>query len=70
MADDNAIVWSIGFMEGFINSSEKLGAENSDAARTHLKIIEDAFHEYRRTVTLQRQLLALIKTKVDTAAAL
>jgi len=70
MADDNAISWSIGFLEGYINSAEKLGAEHTEGARTHLKIIEDAFHEYRRTVALQRQLLGIIKAKVDTAASL
>lgn len=46
--DDKAVMYSIGFLEGLINWAETAGANNIEAARGHLKIVEDAFIEQTR----------------------
>jgi sulfur relay (sulfurtransferase) DsrC/TusE family protein len=75
MADNNAVVYSLGFVESWIekaadNIAKDLTVSNTEAALGHLKIVEEAFHEYRRTVDTMRAVLQDLKRRVDTGAQL
>lgn len=68
MADDNAVAWSIGFLEGWIpKAAEMAGASNAAAALTHLKTIEDALNEYRRGCDTLRLIIAETKKVLEKA---
>lgn len=70
MADNNAVMLSLGSVEGWIEKvaeSEKLDATN---ILIHLKIVEEGFKEYSRNVSYFRNLVADIKNKIDMAATL
>lgn len=75
MADTNAVVYSLGFVETWIETAESLTNENrtvnnTDIALAHLRIVEDALHEYRHTIETMRALLRDLKTRVDLGAQL
>jgi hypothetical protein len=70
MADDNAVVFAIGYLEGYINTCESRGIPNSDAASINLKTIEDAFNQYRQLVNVFRRMTLELKGKVDVASTL
>lgn len=65
--DNNAVVYSLDFIEDWL---EKSIENNVETALQHLKIIEDAFHENRRSLETLRTLLKNLKTQVDTGAQL
>lgn len=65
MADDTAVNYSIGFLEGWINIAEEKSVNGAEQARTHLKIIEDAYKEYRLNTSLYRRLVQEAKDKLN-----
>lgn len=71
MADDKAVMFSIGFLEQWVaQAGELANAINTDAALLHLKIVEDAFTEYRRNIGAFRKIVAKVKELVDAASAI
>ena len=57
MADDKAVAWSLGFLEGWINEAKEGRTTNSDAALMHLSIVDADYREYR----LSNQMLKKVK---------
>lgn len=66
MADDNAVAWSIGFLEGWISKAAEMAqASNAQAALDHLKIIEDALNEYRRRCAALQDVMTQAKKALE-----
>lgn len=71
MADDNAVMYSFGQLEGWIEkAAEMASASNVQATLTHLSIIEEAFKEYRLKCIALQKLAGEAKAKLDVAANL
>ena len=70
MADDKAIKFSFGFIEGFLQTCQKSGVPNSDAALLSLKTIEEGFDQYRQFVNAFRKIMVKLKGDVDAASTL
>jgi hypothetical protein len=70
MADDNAVVFAVGFLEGYIDGAENKGVPNATAARQYLSLIEAAYHEYRRKIDVLQKLITDAKGKLDAATSL
>jgi hypothetical protein len=70
MADNDAVMLSLGTVEGWIEKvaeSEKLDATS---VLIHLKIVEQGFREYSRNISYYRNLVRELKGKIDAAATL
>ena len=71
MADDNAVMYSFGQLEGWIEKvAQMAGASNVAATLTHLSIVEAAFKEYRLKCIALQKLAVEAKAKLDVAVNL
>ena len=69
MADDMAVTFSIGHLEGWIEKVGQIeGINNADGALAHLKIVEAAYNEYRRNISTLRNVIREMKGKLDASA--
>lgn len=71
MADDQAVSYAIGFLEGWIPKAAIIANSNTgEEALNYLKIIEDAIKEYRRTISTFRKVAQRLKTDMDALSLL
>ncbi|MDA4129223.1 MAG: hypothetical protein OK457_00480 [Thaumarchaeota archaeon] len=83
MADDMAVSYSVGFLESWIARAGAItlreptngdrihgGANNVDAALTHLKIVEDAYNDYRRSILAYKATINQLKNQLDVASSI
>lgn len=73
--DNNAVVWSLGFVESWIEKASDLANKdltvaNAQAALEHLSIIEAAFHEMRRKNDSFRNMIQNLKAGIEAASLL
>ena len=71
MADDMAVQFSFGHVEAWIVKAAALARADEDLTQgtlAHLKIIQDAYTEYRRNISILRGVIREMKGKLDAAA--
>ncbi len=66
MSDDFAVLYSVGFLEDFIDASNA-DDNNKEAARVHLKIVEDAFKEGHLNERVFQSVIDEIRNTLKTA---
>lgn len=73
MSDDKAVMYAIGFLEGWINKAEEFvldnanGQEvnNADSARSYLSIVEGAFLEQARLIKHYQKIFGDLKQNIS-----
>jgi hypothetical protein len=65
MANDQAVVFAAGFLEGYINICQSKGIENSEAAQVYLKTIMEGYHEYRKNIGIYQRFLAKLRDTIN-----
>jgi len=72
MAEDLAVKYSAGFVEGWIEKVVALHPElaNADVAIQHLDIIVGAYDEHRKNIGVFRSVIEQIKDTVNAAVNL
>ena len=77
MADDNAVMFSIGSIEGWIAKASDLitelkpdGISNADNMLQHLHLIEAAYLERIRTIAAFQTMVQELRSRLDVASNL
>jgi len=70
MVEDRTIAYSIGFIESWIEKISENQTANPSNVLEHLKVIENAFVEYRKQNAVLRRAISEVKGRIDAASAL
>ena len=68
MANYSAVYYSIGFLEGWIEQNERDGVIGADQALQPLKILSDAYKEYRLSLNSTKDTIETVKRTLSGGA--